>query len=76
MTVNPISDNLKFVFFQVETHLPYASYTWYLSSNLLLILKLPATFRSTDNPEALYLLWDYPWIYSAAQVKGRKGTLK
>jgi hypothetical protein len=76
MTANPISDNLKFVFFQAETHLPYVSYTWYLSSNLLLILKLPTTFRSTDSPEALYLLWVNPWISSAAQMKGRKGTLK
>ena len=76
MTVNPVSDNLKLIFFQAETYLPYASYTWYLSTNLLLTLKLPTTFRSTVSPEAFYLPWVSPWIPSAPQVKGRKSTLK
>jgi phosphatidylserine decarboxylase len=76
MSVNPISDNLKFVFFQAETHMPYASYTRYLSSNFFLTLKLPTTFRSTVSPEAVYLPWVTPWISSAPQVKGRKSTLK
>lgn len=76
MTVNPISDNLKLVFFQAETCLPYASYTWYLSTHLLLTLKLPTTFRSTVSPEAFYLSWFSPWIPSAPQVKDRKSTLK
>ena len=71
MTVKPIIDNLKFVFFQAETHLPYASYTWYLTSNLLLTLKLPTTCRSTISPEALYLPRISSWISSALQVKGR-----
>jgi hypothetical protein len=76
MTVIPVSDNLKFVFFQTETYLPYAPYKWYLYSNLFLTLKLPITFRSTASPEALYLPWVSPWISSAPQVKGRKITLK
>lgn len=76
MTVDPISDNLKFLLFQAETHLPYASYTWYLSSKLLMTLKLPTTFRSTVNPKALYLPWSSPWISSAPQMKSRKSMLK
>jgi len=74
MTVNPISDKLKFVFFQAETHLPYASYTWYLKSNLLLTLKLPTKFRSTVSPKPFIFpefLRRFPHLYKRKAGKLR-----